>query len=96
VNLDRPQVKENSFRRYRLVATELDAARGRIDLPFAKKLMATHAGDLASICRHPRKGNESATISASIFMPVKRAMFFCHGLPCQGSYLEQSDYFALD
>ena len=48
-----PPVQGNSLHRYALVRKELEAARGSINLAFAQRLMATHAGPLASICRHP-------------------------------------------
>ncbi len=84
-----PQVtKGNSFHRYRKLTHELNSAVGRIDVPFAQRLMATHDGPLASICRHPLEGCSSATISACIFLPAERTMLFCHGLPCRGQYEE--------
>ncbi len=88
VETNSPQTKGNSFHRWDRVATELSAARGRVDVPLAQQLMSTHAGQLASICRHPMAGSDSATISTSIFLPTQRTMLFCHGLPCQGSYDE--------
>jgi predicted choloylglycine hydrolase len=91
VDCNLPTVKGNSFHRYDLVRRELEATRGSIDLAFAQRLMATHAGPLASICRHPMAGGDGVTVSASIFLPAQRKMLFCHGLPCQGHY----DDFAL-
>jgi hypothetical protein len=91
VDTNPPQTRGNSFHRYEKVANELSAALGQIDVPFAQRLMATHDGPLASICRHPTAGNDSATVSTSIFLPAQRTMLFCHGLPCQGRY----DDFAL-
>ncbi len=88
VDTNAPRAKGNSFRRYDKVAGELRKARGRIGVPFAQRLMASHAGPLASICRHPTAGSKSATISASIFLPAQRRMLFCHGLPCRGHYDE--------
>jgi isopenicillin-N N-acyltransferase-like protein len=94
VDTSEPHLKGNSFHRREQVERALEAALGRIDVPFAQRLMATHAGPLASICRHPRPGRHpaegcsSSTISASIFLPARRAMLFCHGLPCQGRYDE--------
>jgi isopenicillin-N N-acyltransferase-like protein len=94
VDTSEPHLKGNSFHRREQAERALEAALGRIDVPFAQRLMATHAGPLASICRHPRPGRHpaegcsSSTISASIFLPARRAMLFCHGLPCQGRYDE--------
>jgi isopenicillin-N N-acyltransferase-like protein len=86
-----PRTRGNSFHRYEKTGNELGAAWGRIDVPFAQRLMATHAGPLASICRHPMTDSDAATVSTSIFLPAQRMMLFCHGLPCQGHY----DAFAL-
>ena len=81
-----PLTRGNSSHRYEKVTRELNAVWGRIDVPFAQRLMATHDGPLASICRHLTAGSDSATISTSIFLPVQRTMLFCHGLPCRGRY----------
>jgi isopenicillin-N N-acyltransferase-like protein len=100
VDTSEPQLKGNSFQRHEEVTRALEAALGKIDVPFGQRLMATHAGPLASICRHPgpgphpgpgrhlEEGRQASTISASIFLPARRAMLFCHGLPCQGRYDE--------
>jgi predicted choloylglycine hydrolase len=85
-DLSPPVVKGNTFRRYDKVSEALRAAYGQIDVVFARGLMAAHDGPLASICRHPMEGCDSATIAACIFLPTDRAMLFCHGLPCQGTY----------
>jgi hypothetical protein len=86
VDTNPPQTKGNSFHRYEKVTGELRTAWGQIDVRFAQRLMAAHDGPLDSICRHPEKNSESATISTSIFLPASRTMLFCHGLPCQGRY----------
>jgi predicted choloylglycine hydrolase len=86
VDTSAPQTKGSSFHRYDKVTAKLSAAFGRIDVPFAQRLMATHAGPLTSLCRHPIEGSGSTTISASIFLPAQRSMLFCHGLPCRGRY----------
>ena len=88
VDTNPPLKRGNSFRRYEKVTRELNTAFGQIDAPFAQRLMASHDGPLASICRHPLEGIDSATISTSIFLPARRTMLFCHGLPCQGQYDE--------
>jgi predicted choloylglycine hydrolase len=86
VDTNPPETRGNSFRRYEKVDGVLRSHLGRIDVPLAKRLMATHAGPLGSICRHPTAGSDSATISANIFVPAQRRMLFSHGLPCQGRY----------
>jgi isopenicillin-N N-acyltransferase-like protein len=81
-----PPVKGNSFHRYDLVRRELEAARGSIDVAFAQRLMATHAGPLASICRHLELDGQSVTIATTIYQPARRTLRVCHGHPCQSSY----------
>ena len=94
VDVSEPHLKGNSFQRHEQATRALEGAAGLIDVAFAQRLMATHAGPLASICRHPRPGRhpadgrEPTTISASIFLPARRTMLFCFGLPCQGQYDE--------
>ena len=88
VNTSPPPKRGSSFHRYERVTRELDDAFGQIDVPFAQRLMASHDGPLASICRHAVAGKDSATNSTSIFLPAQRTMLFCHGLPCQGQYDE--------
>jgi isopenicillin-N N-acyltransferase-like protein len=91
VEVDPPESRGRTFRRFETVAGELDAAYGQIDLAFAQRLMAYHNGPLASICCHPEADTHMTTISASLFLPVPRQLLFCHGLPCQGQF----DLFAL-
>jgi isopenicillin-N N-acyltransferase-like protein len=86
VDCNPPPVKGNSFHRYELVRSELEATRGSIDVAFAQRLMATHAGPLASICRHLEQNGQSATIATAIYEPVRRTLTFCHGCPCESSY----------
>lgn len=81
-----PPLKGNSFHRYDLVRRELEAAQGSIDLAFARRLMATHAGPLASICRHLELDGRSATTASTIYQPARRILSFCHGYPCQSPY----------
>jgi hypothetical protein len=90
--VDPPDARGRTFRRHEWVTTELSAAYGQIDVPFAQQLMAAHNGPLASLCCHPEASSQMSTISASIFLPVQRKMLFCHGLPCQGRY----DHFTVE
>lgn len=80
------EAKDRSLGRHETVSRALAGAGGRIDAPFAQRLAATHGGPLGSICCHPGAGTNSSTISASIFLPGRRQMLFCHGLPCQGQF----------
>jgi hypothetical protein len=86
VEVDPPEVRLSSLRRYETVSSQLQVLSGQIDVPIAQQLTAFHDGPLASICRHPEADRASSTISASLFLPQQRMMLFCHGLPCQGHY----------
>lgn len=86
VDTQEPPLRGNSFHRYQTVARALEAAQGRIDVPFAQDLMATHGGLLDALCRHPSAHSRVSTISTSIFLPAQKTMLFCNGLPCQGQY----------
>jgi isopenicillin-N N-acyltransferase-like protein len=90
VNVDPPEARGRTFRRYGSVAAALHEAWGNVDMPFAQRLMASHDGPLSSLCCHPEASTHVSTISASIFLPVQRKLLFCHGLPCQGHYDEYS------
>ena len=88
VDTQEPPLRGNSFHRYQTVVRALEGAMGRVDVPFAQRLMATHAGLLDSLCRHPSEYSKVSTISSSILLPAQRTMLFCSGLPCQGRYDE--------
>ncbi len=90
-DVDPPEARGRTFRRYGYVAAALHEAWGGVDVPFAQRLMAYHDGPLSSLCCHPEASTHVTTISASIFLPAQRRLLFCHGLPCQGQY----DEFAL-
>jgi isopenicillin-N N-acyltransferase-like protein len=92
VEIEPAGAQGSSFARHRKTAGALEAGWGWIDVPFAQRLMASHDGPLASLCRHPEEGLEVTTVSTSIFLPARRLMLFCHGLPCRGRY----DEFRLD
>ena len=87
VDTDAAAVRGNSQRRYEFLTRRLRQVYGRIDLDFAQDLMGSHADRLASICRHPTADETTSTISASIFLPGQRRMFFCHGYPCSRAYI---------
>lgn len=88
VNVDPPDARGRTFRRYGSVAAALHEAWGGVNVPFAQQLMASHDGPLSSLCCHPDASAHVTTISASIFLPAQRKLLFCHGLPCQGRYDE--------
>ncbi len=88
VEVEPPGLEGTSFARYRKAAGALQDGWGRIDVPFAQRLMASHGDPLAALCWHSREGLDEATVSSSIFVPARRLMLFCHGLPCLGRYDE--------
>jgi isopenicillin-N N-acyltransferase-like protein len=90
LDIDSPEARGRTFHRYDRVSAALDAAFGQIDVPFARRLMASHDGPLASICCHPDADTNMTTISTSLFLPLQRQLLFCHGLPCQGRFDEYS------
>ncbi len=86
VDKNPPRLRGNSLARRQLLQEELQKAWGAIDVAFARHLMATHRGPLASLCRHTDLEAESATISCTIFLPQERKMLFCGGYPCSQKY----------
>jgi predicted choloylglycine hydrolase len=90
VDLSPPGIKGNTYHRYAKVKNELQKSQGSIDTAFSKRLMATHAGPLESLCRHEREDSDTITISTTILLPVQRKMLFNHGYACQADYTEYS------
>jgi predicted choloylglycine hydrolase len=88
VDTDPPALRGNTLARYRTVQTALAGAYGQISPALAQQVQASHAGPLASICRHPHAEAKTSTIAALIFLPVQRQLLFCHGQPCTGDYRE--------
>lgn len=76
----------NSFHRYDFLQKQLEHDSGRISVDFSQQVMATHSDLLSSICRHPTENATSSTISTMIFLPTKRQLYFCHGMPCSYNY----------
>ena len=80
--------REDSYQRSTFLEKRLKEAYGRIDVAFAKEVMGSHSEGLSSVCKHPAEGQMSGTVSASIYLPAQRRMFFCHGFPCSQEYIE--------
>ncbi len=76
----------NTYHRYQKIQRELSHAYGRIGLALARRLMSSHDGPLASLCRHPEAGEGASTISNIILLPSRRRILYGHGQPCQSSY----------
>ncbi len=79
-------LRGSSRRRRAVVEEALHAARGQIDVVWARQLMARHGGPLDALCRHKNLERGRVTISTSIFLPADRQLLFCHGQPCQAEY----------
>ena len=79
--------KRDSIWRSREVSRRLSEWNGGMDFEQAKRLMATHGKEF-SICVH--KGlppSETATtLSAVIFLPLKKGFYYCEGFPCAAPY----------
>ena len=86
VDTEPPALRGNTFQRYQRASQALEAAAGRVDVAFAKKLMAHHAETLDAICRHPSPQSDASTIAATIFLPRQRQMHVCLGQPCTAPY----------
>jgi predicted choloylglycine hydrolase len=81
-----PRLVGNSQARRQVVEDSLAADFGKVDVTWAQSLMARHADDLSSICRHPDMDAHSVTISTVIFLPVQASLYVANGLPCQAPY----------
>ena len=86
IDTNPPGLRGNSQQRFELLSHELARAHETIDIDFARRLMATHAGPVASICRHPSPDEETSTIATMLFQPAQRRLHFCHGSSCTGEY----------
>lgn len=86
LELDPPELQGNSLQRYQKVKHELTTNYGRVDVALAERLMTSHDGPLASLCRHPLPESNASTISTTILLPARREIHFCHGQPCQSKF----------
>lgn len=86
VDTEPESLRGNSVARCQYLTRALSEAHGRIDIPLAQRLLASHADGLASICRHATPAADSSTIAAMLFLPDQGRMLFCHGQPCRGTY----------
>ncbi|MBN1147505.1 MAG: hypothetical protein JXA78_09625 [Anaerolineales bacterium] len=86
----RKELHGNSIKRHAWVRKSLKAARGAIDLEWARQLMSSHGdGDaLSALCNHPGERQRSVTISSIIFLPQSRRIYLADGMPCQNPYEE--------
>lgn len=82
-----PHLRGNSLARRAEVARWLAGRGGVGNLGEMAALLALHRGPLNSLCRHQEVDGESRTVSGTVFLPAERAFLFCHGYPCQGTFL---------
>lgn len=94
-----PALRGNSLGRRRRVLAALQQKWGRVDLPWAQHLMATHGSLQESLCRHPSdrhagdsRGAAASTISTAIFQPTGDdqnncpTLWLAIGNPCLGKW----------
>ena len=73
----------NSKGRYTKVHNELQEAKGKVDVPWAKDLMTSHGNPRNAICRHPGvAAQNSTTISSILFLPRDKQLHLSNGSPC--------------
>ena len=73
----------NSIGRYAKVRRELQKAKGEVDVPWAKGLMASHGNPGTAICRHVGDASpNSTTISSILLLPMEKRLHLSNGAPC--------------
>lgn len=80
-------LRGNSLARRTVVERWLAGRNGMGTVEEMAALLGLHQGPLDSLCRHEEVDGESRTISGTVFLPAERAFLFCHGYPCQGTFL---------
>ncbi len=81
-----PNLPGNSPERYGQVEKALRSARGRVDIPWAQKLMAQHGTGLNAICRHTKMDPLTVTISCVILLPRQASIYVTNGYPCENPF----------
>ncbi len=81
-----PDLQGNTLKRYSRIWSAIQAAQGQVDVPWAKALMASHAGPLGSICRHADIDPKSVTLSTVIYAPEERRIHLSDGLSCKARF----------
>ncbi|RME82683.1 MAG: hypothetical protein D6775_10250 [Caldilineae bacterium] len=85
VETDPPGERGNSQARYDWVVRRLSTASS-VDVGWVKALLASHRAGSAALCRHPRRGRSSATISGIIFLPAQGSLWLAAGRPCEAGW----------
>lgn len=85
---DDPSHGHNSKPRFTHVASTLADHVGAqdVDAGWAQRLMSSHVDNGRALCRHHDAGNDSATISTTIFLSAARRLQFANGQPCQTAF----------
>jgi isopenicillin-N N-acyltransferase like protein len=78
--------KGNSLERYATVDKALTQEERKIDLSWARRLMASHVNPKGALCRHPEYEPNSETISTVFYQPKTRGMLVAFGLPCRTTF----------
>lgn len=82
-----PHLQGNSLARRAQVERWLAQEGHRPTVADMATFLGSHKGPLDSLCRHEEVGGDSRTVSGAVFLPAERAFLFCHGYPCQGTFL---------
>lgn len=82
-----PHLRGNSLARRAVAERRLTELDGTATVEDMTTLLGSHQGPLDSLCRHEELDGESRTVSGTVFLPAKAAFLFCHGYPCQGTFL---------
>lgn len=80
----------SSIMRYNRAKKLFRRELGEVTLDTFKRVLSDHVGYPESICRHADPGLEESertrTIFSSVFDLTNRAVWVCHGNPCEGAY----------
>ncbi len=79
-------LKGNTQGRRKQLENSLQAAKGQVDVDWAKARMGEHGDPLSAVCRHAELDPTSVTISCVIYLPKQAAMYVANGSPCQAPF----------
>ena len=86
VDTSPPELRGNTLKRYTAVSSALHNSSGSVDIPWARRLMASHSSPQEAICRHRQYEPYSVTISTVLFLPGTRTLLLAGGLPCRTKF----------
>jgi len=86
VDRNPPSQRGHSQMRQARVRAALQSADGQVDGIWAQGLMAEHAGDASTVCRHPQAETGTPTISTAIYLPAEGRVVVADGQPCRSPF----------